>query len=82
MNVLPLPAVGCWAEDLRGEGRAVRVSAHPDAHLLTLSLWKDERCVASVQLPPADVAGLVSGLSECLAQLAGPHPVPAAELDR
>jgi hypothetical protein len=71
VNVIPLPASGRWAEDLRGDGRAVRVSAHPDERLLTLSLWKNEACVASVQLQPSDVAGLVSGLTECLVRLTG-----------
>lgn len=81
MNVLPLPTVGCWAGDLRGDGRAVRVSAHPDARLVTLTWWKDERCMASAHLRPDEVAGLVGGLTECLVQLAARPPGVPTELD-
>lgn len=79
MDVVPLPRWGRWAEDVRGDGRAVRVSAHADAQLLTLSVWKDEVCVASVQLLPTEVAGLIAGLSESLVQLTRPTPAVGAE---
>jgi hypothetical protein len=79
VNVVPLPACGRWAEDLRGEGRAVRVTAHADARLLTLSLWKDEVCVGSVQLLPTDVASLIAGLTESLVRLTGPASAPDTE---
>jgi hypothetical protein len=79
MNVVPLPTWGRWAQDLRGGGRAVRVSAHADAQLLTLSLWKNEVCVGSVQLLPTEVAGLIAGLTDSLAQLTGPSPAVGAE---
>jgi hypothetical protein len=70
MTVIPLPRHGQWAWDLRGEGRAVRVSAHADAGLLNVSLWREGTCVGTAQLLPADVAKLVSGLSEGLAEIA------------
>jgi hypothetical protein len=70
MTVIPLPRHGQWAWDLRGEGRGVRVSAHADAGVLNVSLWREGACVGTAQLLPADVATLVSGLSEGLAELA------------
>ncbi|WP_104526900.1 hypothetical protein [Blastococcus saxobsidens] len=38
---------------------------------MTLSVWKDDLCVGSVQLAPAEVVELVTGLTQCLAHLAG-----------
>jgi hypothetical protein len=82
MNVVPLPPTGRWAEDQRGAGRAVRVSAHAEARLLTVSLWKNEVCVGSVQLLPIGVAGLITGLTESLVQLTGPAPAHGPEAPR
>jgi hypothetical protein len=70
MTAIPLPRHGQWAWDLRGEGRGVRISAHVDAGLLNLSLWRGGICVGTAQLLPADVAKLASGLSEGLAEIA------------
>ncbi len=80
MTVIPLPRHGQWAWDLRGEGRAVRVSAHADVGVLNVSIWREGRCVGTAQLLPADVVKLVSGLSEGLAEIAGPRPVRGANV--
>ncbi len=77
MTVTALPARARWVWDARDRTRAVRVSAHPAQGLLNLSLWRDDACVGTVKLRPDEVAGLVSGLTEGLAQLAVP-PTPAA----
>jgi hypothetical protein len=70
MTVLRLPVRGQWAWDVRGEGRAVRISAHVEAGLVNLSVWRHDMCVGTVRLLPAEVANLVSGLTEGLAQMA------------
>ena len=85
MTVIPLPRHGQWAWDLRGEGRGIRVSAHADEGLLNVSLWKGGECVGTARLLPADVAKLVSGLSEGLAEIAAQRPAPlvaATDADR
>jgi hypothetical protein len=69
MTVIPLPRHGQWIEDIRGDGRSVRVSAHDEAGLLNLSIWRHGTCVGTVRLLPEDVATLVGGLSEGLAQM-------------
>ena len=74
MTVLPLPSHGRWVQDLRGEGRAVRVSAHADRGLLVLSVWRAGACVGTVQLRPDEAAELVTGLAEGLAHLAPAGP--------
>jgi hypothetical protein len=75
MTVIPLPRHGQWIEDLRGEGRSVRVSAHEEAGLLNLSIWRHGTCVGTVRLMPEDVATLMGGLSDGLARMAQ-HPAP------
>src|SRR4051812_46319898 len=82
MTVIPLPRHGQWAWDLRGQGRGVRVSAHADEGLLNVSLWREGTCVGTAQLLPADVAKLVSGLSEGLAEIAAQRPVDDAAPER
>ena len=71
MTAVPaVPLHGRWAWDLRGEGRAVRVSTHAQAGLLNLSIWRGDTCVGTVRLLPEDAATLVSGLTDGLAELA------------
>jgi hypothetical protein len=66
---------GTWVNDRRGDGRAVKVSAHAEAGFLVVSTWKAGTCVGTVRLLPAEAAELIAGLSESLAQLAAaPHP--------
>jgi hypothetical protein len=81
MTVIPLPRHGQWAWDLRGQGRGVRVSAHVDEGLLNVSLWREGACVGTAQLLPADVAKLVSGLSEGLAEIASQRPLHVVDAD-
>jgi hypothetical protein len=81
MTVIPLPRHGQWAWDLRGQGRGVRVSAHADEGLLNVSLWREGTCVGTAQLLPADVAKLLSGLSEGLAEIAAQQPLHAVDPD-
>ena len=66
MSVSPLPAHGGVHVDPRGDGRALRISAHPELGLVTLSIWRGDRCIATHQVPTADVPGLVGLLTEAL----------------
>ncbi len=75
---MPLTSPGRWIRDSRGEGRAVRVSAHAEAGFLVLSTWKAGGCVGTVHLLPDEAAELVAGLADGLAELARPVPPPAA----
>jgi hypothetical protein len=68
-KVVRLPVRGQWAWDVRGEGRAVRISAHVEAGLVNLSVWRHDICVGTVRLLPSEVANLMTGLSEGLAEL-------------
>ena len=76
MTVVRLPLRGQWAWDVRGEGRAVRISAHVESGLVNLSVWRHDTCVGTVRLLPFEVANLMAGLSEGLAEIArAPQPV-------
>jgi hypothetical protein len=88
MTVLPLPVPapppGRWTwESDRGQTRAVRVSAHPELGRVVVSLWRDDRCVGSVHLTPAEAAALTGKVAEALAGLPTAAAVdPAVLTDR
>lgn len=71
MELAPLSRHSRWAHDLRGEGRAVRVSAHAEAGFLIVSTWKADGCVGTVRLLPAQASELAAGIVEGLAHLGG-----------
>ncbi|HET6911511.1 MAG TPA: hypothetical protein VFH54_19460 [Mycobacteriales bacterium] len=66
MTVSPLPARGGVLPDRRGAGRAMRVSAHVDQGFVTLSIWRDDVCVATHQLGAEDVPALIETLARTL----------------
>jgi hypothetical protein len=81
MSVLPFPSRAHWAWDARGHDRAVRVSPHPQENVVNLSVWREDVCVGTVRLRPADVAVLIAGLADGLADLAqGPANSTVVEL--
>jgi hypothetical protein len=55
----PLPAVGSIFLDARGDERALRVSWHPEADLVVISLWRDNVCAASFRLAVDEVPDLI-----------------------
>lgn len=61
-EVLPLPFQGEAFVDARGEGRSMRVSWHPDADTLVLSLWAGGLCRGTFRLPADEVPELVRAL--------------------
>ena len=56
-------------------GRRLRVSSHPDAGRVVLSIWQDDICRATLRLAEEDVPELVRMLSSSLIQ------TPAQESD-
>ena len=74
MTVVRLPTRGQWAWDVRGEGRAARISTHVEAGFLNLSVWRHDTCVGTVRLEPGQVASLIRGLTEGLVELADRPP--------
>ena len=58
----PLPSTGEVFLDQRGDGRALRVSWHPEADLVVLSLWRAGTCAGSFRLPMTEVPDLIDVL--------------------
>lgn len=48
--------------DVRDDGRALRVTWHPEADVVVLSLWRGNVCVGTSRLTPQDAAALVDVL--------------------
>jgi len=69
MTVVPFPLRTTWVADARGDGRAVRVSAHRQAGLVVLSVWNRDTCTATVHLQPEDVVEVVTALTRSLVDL-------------
>jgi hypothetical protein len=73
MTVSPLPLRGGVHLDLRDDGRILRVSAHPEANSVILSIWRRNECVATHHVAAGDVPDLIKVLADALVT-----PVPEA----
>jgi hypothetical protein len=67
--VTPLPWRGGVQADLRNDGRVLRISPHPQQGLVSLSLWRDDACVATHQMSATDVSSLIALLAESMGTL-------------
>lgn len=74
MTVSPIPARGTVLVGRDVAGRALRVSSHPEAGRVVLSIWQGSGCVATVRLAESDVPELVRALT---AGLVHEHPAAA-----
>jgi hypothetical protein len=67
----PLPRVGEVFFDDRGEDRVLRLSWHPDAEVMVLSIWNGGSCTGTFRLAARDVPAIMETLSQGL-----PEPQP------
>ena len=65
-EVIPLPGRGAYFPDARGTDRLLRVTWHPEAGLVVLSVWRDDQCVGTLRMPIADVPDLIKTLADGL----------------
>jgi hypothetical protein len=77
-EVLPLPNLGDVFADVRAEDRAMRVSYHPDADVLVISLWSGRTCRATFQLPGRDLGRLSTLLTDIAARQPPAQPAQPA----
>ncbi len=56
-------STGSVLVDARGGDRALRVTWHPEAEMVVLSLWRENVCAGSFRIPAADVPALISALA-------------------
>lgn len=66
MSVTPAPHRGTVLVGRDVAGRALRVSSHPEHGRVVLSIWQDDRCLATVRLLEDDVPDLVRVLTASL----------------
>jgi hypothetical protein len=52
----------CRSSDRRADDRGLRVSVHDPEHLVVLSSWRNDHCVATVQLTMAEAGRLAQQL--------------------
>jgi hypothetical protein len=65
-SATPLPASGEAFLDARGDGRALRVTWHPEADVVVLSLWRERTCAGTFRLAAEDIPTLVELLRASL----------------
>ena len=66
MSVTPAPHRGTVLLGRDVAGRALRVSSHPEHGRVVLSIWQDDRCLATIRLLEDDVPELVRVLTASL----------------
>jgi len=66
MGVTPLPRRGTVLAGRDVDARMLRVSFHPEASRVVLSIWDHDVCMATLRLAPEDVPELVRGLTASL----------------
>lgn len=64
--------------DARGNGRAMRLSWHPEADVVVLSLWREETCAGTFRMPQEDVGPFIDALIDGLRDAPGVHLPPPA----
>lgn len=64
------PSGSMWAIDERGVG--LRATWRHERGFVNLSVWRDDVCVETFHLSPADAARLVSFVADGLAEAATP----------
>jgi hypothetical protein len=66
-----------WFADPRTPARRLAVSAHPEAGVVVLSLWHDDRCTGTFRLPIGDAPTLVEALTEGMTASGPPSSPPS-----
>jgi hypothetical protein len=72
VTISPLPRHGDVVVGRDAAGRTLRISGHPEAGRVVLSVWQDNVCRATIRLLPEDVPSLVEMLSRSAVETAAP----------
>lgn len=76
MAVVSLPLRGEWFRDARDGSRALRASWHAEVGCVVVSTWREDACVGTVRLTPAEAARLAGSLAAGLAAAVPPAAAP------
>jgi hypothetical protein len=63
-ELFPMPRLGDVFDDVRDNGRTMRVSYHADHGAVVVSLWNDTVCRGSFRLAADDLSRFISTLTE------------------
>jgi hypothetical protein len=63
-ELTPIPRLGDVFEDVRDNGRTMRISCHADRGAVVVSLWHDTLCRGSFRLAADDLDRFMSALTE------------------
>ncbi|MGQ7297811.1 hypothetical protein [Quadrisphaera sp. KR29] len=74
MRVVPAPARSAVVRDRDRPARALRVTTHPDAGLVVLSVWDGDVCTTTLRLDPEDAPDLVRALTDAAVAAAPRRP--------
>jgi hypothetical protein len=66
MRIAVLPRQGGVHVNTDQPGDILRVSAHPEVGLVVISIWRDDHCVVTHEVPVADVPDLIAVLAQAL----------------
>lgn len=77
-EVYPMPSLGDVFDDVRDNGRSMRISCHADRDAVVVSLWHETLCRGSFRLSADDLGRLVSTLAEMSTSLRPPPPAEGA----
>jgi len=78
MSVSPLPSHGGIHFDRRDGSRALRVSAHAELGVVTVSLWRDSTCIGTHQLGMDEIPKFIEMLAQALVDAGTPAEVVAS----
>jgi hypothetical protein len=67
-----MPSLGDVFDDVRDNGRTMRISCHADRDAVVVSLWHETLCRGSFRLSADDLGRLVSTLAEMSTSLRPP----------
>jgi len=79
-EIHPMPRLGDVFDDVRDNGRTMRISCHTDRDAVVVSLWHETLCRGSFRLAADDLDRLLATLAEMNSSLR-PAPMPAATGD-
>jgi hypothetical protein len=66
VKVAFMPRQGGWHVDPKRPGHYLRVSGHPEAGIVTLSVWRGEHCIVTHEIPTSDIPDVIGLLAKAL----------------
>jgi len=72
-NLYELAGHRDWFSDVRGDGRRLQATWHPEHGFVVLSLWHRDTCTSTFRLPIDEAPRLISMFASALGEAASKH---------